>query len=134
MKLQWSTDIFLFVYLPNIRCGVKLRVNCLDRILDFHLYVRKNNYWGNFSLNFLHLMCWQYIRKIEDKHREEDGIVDSEVKNIIISVSSSGINDSREFWLFLKTYGEWHDWWSRSERERQTVNVRKLSRCTLYEG
>jgi hypothetical protein len=33
---------------------------------------------------------------IEDKHCEEDGIVDYEVKKIIISVTSSGISEIRE--------------------------------------
>ena len=58
------------------------------------LYSRKNNFWGYSSLN-----CWSYIRKIEDKLCVEDIIVDSEVKNIIISVFSSGINDSIVLWL-----------------------------------
>ena len=66
-------------------------------------------------------------------------------------MSSSSINDSRESWVLLKTYSEiihiivqdqdgqnvWRVTWlvkQEQERGRRTLNVRKLSYCTLFEG
>jgi hypothetical protein len=51
-----------------------------------------------------------HLRKIEDKYCEEDATVDSELNNIIISLSSSGVSVSSTVTLlhviFMKIIGE----------------------------